>query len=103
MATGLETEYREVAAKLTEIIDIRAVLARLPLIAAVLQSGLMGSAMAILPSGADLQAGGALFNQTIADASAKAAAIAENMDGFDHAGFSGAVFAQQKINARSGR
>ena len=94
MTSGLETEHREVAAELTEIIDIGAVLARLPFIAAVLQAGLMAPAMTILPSGGDLQGRGALFDQAITDAATEAATVAQDVDGFDDAGFSGSVFTQ---------
>ena len=43
------------ATELAEIINIAAIVARLPVIATVLQAGLMQCALFILPTGGDLQ------------------------------------------------
>ncbi len=82
------------AAKLAEIIDIGAILACLPIIATVLKAGLMGGALVIVPAGCDLEGAGTLFNQAIANTPAEAAAIAEDVNGFDDAGFTSTVFTQ---------
>ena len=92
MAPGLETEHREMTAELAEVVDIVAILSGLPIIAAVRKPGLMSGALCVLPSGSDLQGACALFDQAIPDAATEAAAIAQNMDGFDDAGFSRPVF-----------
>jgi hypothetical protein len=50
--------------------------------------------LVIVPAGCVLEGAGTLFNQTIANAPSEATAIAEDMNGFDDAGFTGSVFTQ---------
>jgi hypothetical protein len=87
MTSWLKGQNRELLAELTKVCDVCAIDTGIPGISAVLQPGLVRALLLILPTHYDLQVIGAVFNEAFPNPTTEAAAVTQNMDGFDDAGF----------------
>ncbi len=116
VATGFKRDHRQGRAQFTQLGDAVAVEAAAPVVPAVPQAGLAlapghcdrcsvrcaGARGRFVPLDKHLQRGLAGANEPIAHAAAKAPPVGHEVQGFQNAGFSGAVLAGEEVDSRGG-
>src|SRR5690606_17530117 len=91
MAARVEGDRRQRRAELAQPGDAGAVQAPVPVLPRMPQAGLAAAFARFVPFGEDFQAVAAGPDQAVADAPAEAAAVGEQVDGFQQAGLARAV------------